>query len=216
MDRKEYQKQYRLKNKDRLRASNKEYYLTNKDKINKRGKEYREKNKDRKRERDKVYGKQYRAKNKEKIKARMEPYMKEYREKNKDVIKVQRKEYRNANKDKLREKIKEWKLKNEQYIKIWQQSHQLIFLGKHITVDNIEKTFHCICCRFQGSTSLHHMKYDLNDPLKYTVELCRRCHTMWHVEESYLRFGKKKLLPAKELIVENTMELEEGIGGDGL
>jgi hypothetical protein len=177
MDIKEYQKQYRLKNKDKLRASNKEYYFNNKERIKPIQKKYRDANKDKIRERDK-----------------------KYRLKNKDRIR----KYKIKNRDRDRE------TKN-----IWSQSHQLTFLGKRITLDNIERTLSCMCCRFQGKTDLHHLKYDLSNPLKYTVELCDSCHVMWHLEEHYLKYGKKGVLPSKELIIENTMNLEEGIGGAG-
>jgi hypothetical protein len=148
----------------------------------------------------KEYHKQYYLDNKEKIKERGKKYYYD----NKEKCKTVRKKYRDENKEKVRKWVKEWR-----------QNHHLVFLGKQITLDNIERTLLCICCRFQGSTDLHHLKYDLNDPLKYTVELCGSCHALWHHEENYLRFGKKRILPSKELIIENTMNLEEGIGGAG-
>lgn len=167
MDKKEYQKQYRLKNKDRrreyMKKYRKQYYLTNKEKILKQKKQYGLDNKER--------IKQYYLKNQEKLKE----YSKQYYIENQETIKEKK--------------------------KVWNQNHQMYFLGKPIYLDKIEKTFSCMCCRFQGKTNLHHMKYDLNDPLKYTIELCDGCHVLFHMEENYLRFGIKKLLPAKELIM---------------
>ena len=75
---KEYDKQYRETNKDKIKERKKEYYETNKDKINEKNKEYYENNKDKKKERDKEY---YET-NKDKIKE----YQKEYRQKQKNKI----------------------------------------------------------------------------------------------------------------------------------
>ena len=71
---KQRNKEYREKNKDKIKAKKKEYCENNKDKI----KEYREKNKEK--------AKEYYENNKEKIN--------EYCEKNKDKIKERKKEYR--------------------------------------------------------------------------------------------------------------------------
>ena len=167
----------------------------------------------------KEYYKKWRLANRDKINTSN----KEYYIENKEKIKERQKEYRDVNKDKIRERDKKYRLKNKDRIRkykiknrdrdrerknVWSQSHQLTFLGKRITLDNIERTLSCICCRFQGSTDLHHLKYDLNNPLKYTVELCDSCHMLWHKEENYLRFGKKGILPAKELMIENGDEFQ--------
>ena len=70
----EYHKEYREQNKDKI----KEYREQNKDKIKERDKKYRERNKDRIKEYQKEYQKEY---------------GKEYREQNKDRIKEYQKEY---------------------------------------------------------------------------------------------------------------------------
>ena len=85
---KEYQKEYREKNKDKR----KEYREKNKDRLKDEAKEYREKNKDRL----KVKRKKYREKNKGKIKDEA----KKYREKNKDRLKDGAKKYREIKKKK--------------------------------------------------------------------------------------------------------------------
>ena len=58
-DRKEYQKEYYQKNKEKLQKQNREYYHKNKEKINKQHREYL---------------KEYRQKNKEKLKAKDKEY----------------------------------------------------------------------------------------------------------------------------------------------
>jgi hypothetical protein len=78
-DQKKYNKEYRIKNKDKIKEKrkewNKEYCIKNKDKI----KEYRIKNKDK--------NKEYYIKNKDIIKEKRKEYFKEYRIKNKDKFK---------------------------------------------------------------------------------------------------------------------------------
>jgi len=73
---KEYQKEYYLKNKEKLKEYQKEYELNNKEKIKERQKEYYLKNK----EKLKEYNEEYYSNNKEKLKE----YKKEYRLNNKD------------------------------------------------------------------------------------------------------------------------------------
>lgn len=85
MNKKEYQKQYRLKNKERIAEKKKQYYLDNKERIDE-------------------YQKQYRDANKE----RLAEYNKEYREENKERIAEKRKLYREKNKERIAEKKKEY------------------------------------------------------------------------------------------------------------
>lgn len=167
--------------KERMR----QYRLKNKDRIKEKKREYQLKHK----EEIRKWKIQYDLKNKERIKE----WTKQYNEKNRERFNERKRQYIRKNKDRVRE----WK-------RNWNQKHQMRFLGKIIYVDNIERTFQCSCCRFQGPTDLHHLKYDLNDPLKYTVELCDRCHMLWHFEENYLRFGIKRLLPVKESMIEKS------------
>ena len=152
---------------------------------------------------NKEYHKEYYKKWKKANRDRLREYKKQYQVENKEKIKEYMKKYSLENK----ERLKQYRVKNKEKIsndhKIWSQNHRLTFLDKRITVDFIERTFSCMCCRFQGSTNLHHIKYDLNDPLKYTVELCDSCHILWHWEDNYLRFGVKRFLPYKELMIEN-------------
>tara|TARA_R100000935_G_scaffold26672_1_gene46659 strand:- start:18594 stop:19106 length:513 start_codon:yes stop_codon:yes gene_type:complete len=86
-DRKAYDKEYREKNKEKI----KDYREKNKETIKQSNKEYREKNK----EKLKQGNKEFREKNK--------AYNKEYSEKNKEKIKEYKKDYYEKNKDRLRE-----------------------------------------------------------------------------------------------------------------
>ena len=90
---KEYDKQYRLNNKEKINKKEKEYRLNNKEYY----KEYRLNNKDKMKE----YTKEYQITNKNKLKE----YHKQYNENNKEKIKEQKKEYYENNKEKIRQKF---------------------------------------------------------------------------------------------------------------
>lgn len=122
MDEKEYNKQYQLKNKERLKIARKEYYEKNKERCSERCRKYREANKEKLKEKRKEYylnnkkkilgwQKKYRKNNPEKIKkCRQEYYQKNkekakrYRIENWGTIQARMKIYRQENKEKLREK----------------------------------------------------------------------------------------------------------------
>jgi len=67
-DKKQWQKEYREKNKEKLKLKSKEYSENNKQKIKEKGKEYREKNKKKIKIRHKECREKYKEINKEKIK----------------------------------------------------------------------------------------------------------------------------------------------------
>ena len=88
-DRRKYQRQYYLANRERLLAKQKKYAQENKDMLS-------------------AYWKEYRQKNKEKISARDKEYKKEYKEKNKKKIAERAKEYRARTVQKRKEYNSEW------------------------------------------------------------------------------------------------------------
>jgi len=87
-------KEWREKNKEKLKEKNKEYKENNKEKIKEYNKNYREKNKEKLQQKQKEYYEE----NKEKLQPTKE-YTKQYRENNKEKIK----QYREANRDKRKE-----------------------------------------------------------------------------------------------------------------
>jgi len=101
---KEQQKLYYEKNKERLKLRQRLYYQENKKGICIKVKEYEQKNKDLLNN----YRKQYRSENREKIKA----LNKSYREKHREALKESGKKYYEENKVDLIEKSKEYQLKN--------------------------------------------------------------------------------------------------------
>lgn len=101
-----YKKEWRKKNKERLREKKKEYRKNNRAMLAKMEKDWYEKNKERVAQR----GKSYREKNKEKIRERT----KEYRRKNKDKFKKRSKEYYEKNKEACKRNNKEWAKNNRE------------------------------------------------------------------------------------------------------
>jgi len=93
-------KEWKEKNKEKIKEYNKQYRENNKEQILEQKQEYYQNNK----ETQKKKVKEHYQKNKEKIKKRV----KEYRENNKDKIKEQKKEYRENNKTKIKEQKKEY------------------------------------------------------------------------------------------------------------
>ena len=103
---KENDKQYRDKNKDKIKIQKTQYRDKNKDKIKIQKIQYRKINKERIRENSKIYTKQNRERikiHREKNKERIRENSKIYREKNKERIREKGKIYREQNIDKLRE-----------------------------------------------------------------------------------------------------------------
>ena len=91
--RKEYKKEYNLKNKEKISEYTKEYNFKNKERIKERKKEYNLKNREHKKE-----------------------WQKEWNLKNKEYIKEYKKEYNLKNKEHLKKIKKEWHLKNPREI----------------------------------------------------------------------------------------------------
>ena len=124
-------KEYKTKNKDKIKERKKEYYQANKDKIINRVKEYEENNKDKINEQYKKY---YQA-NKDKIINRV----KEYKKNNKDKIKEQQRQYYEKNRDneikrvtlyrinnidKIKEYKKEYRKNNKDYFKAYSKAYR--------------------------------------------------------------------------------------------
>lgn len=99
-----------------------EYKLKNKEKIKNRDKKYREENKeiikikrDENKDKNKEYGKQYYLKDENKVKRKI--YIKDYVLKNEESIKIKRKEYREKNKEIISIKDKAYRNTNKLEIK---------------------------------------------------------------------------------------------------
>lgn len=116
IDRKEYMKQYRLENKDKLKEQQKQYHLDNKEKRNKQSVLYNIENKDKIQQYQKQYGKLWRKENGKQYyldnKDRILEQTKLSHLKHKDSISKRKKRYCLDNKDKVREWTRQWRLNN--------------------------------------------------------------------------------------------------------
>jgi len=110
-------------------------------------------------------------------------YMKGYYKQNRE----KRLEYQNQFRKNNPNKMKDWYEKNPQKIPFYR--HRLLnFKGKQITLENSPRIGVCSNCgRSVESgvikrTQIHHLKYDDNNPLDHTIELCVRCHRQEHAK----------------------------------
>jgi len=71
-------------------------------------------------------------------------------------------------------------------IKKKSRSNRIRFRGKEVRFDEAPRTNKCSNCgkvypdELDRRTCLHHLKYDLDDPLAHTIELCTECHARLH------------------------------------
>ena len=59
------------------------------------------------------------------------------------------------------------------------------FQGRTKSVGRNPRTGICSLCRHKGQTDIHHMRYDRNDLLAHTIELCDSCHNKQRVGSHY-------------------------------
>lgn len=133
---KEYRKEYHLKNKEKQNEKSKKYHESHKNEIHGRQKEYRENNK----EKIKKKKQEYCENNKEKIKKRVKKYLdankeqlkenrKAYDLKNKDRIiayrKIHHAEYYEKNKDKIKERVKQFCIDNKEHVRVYKKDHRI-------------------------------------------------------------------------------------------
>jgi 5-methylcytosine-specific restriction endonuclease McrA len=95
MTQKEYQQQWYLKNRERLRIKHKARYWANREKVLAQNRQWYEQNRDRKKEYDRIYAK----KNQAKLQAYRRKYGPAYREKNGDLLREKGRAYYAANKE---------------------------------------------------------------------------------------------------------------------
>jgi len=64
------------------------------------------------------------------------------------------------------------------------------YKGKQIFVGINPRSGTCSECNYKGITQMHHLKYDDENPLAHTIELCNSCHHKQHerVRDSKGRF----------------------------
>lgn len=103
--------------------------------------------------------------------------------KNKEQENQYCKEYYNKNKEYFKEYFAK---RTKEYVKN-NNSKRLKYKDKQIRIKQNIKTGYCSRCSnniYDGScnlTSLHHIRYNDDDPLKHTIELCNPCHRKQHI-----------------------------------
>ena len=119
----EYQREYYLRNRDKIVEQRQEHYQANKDEILERGKKYRQANKDKaaeryQRNRDEriAYSREYKQRNKDKIA--------EYNQQNRDKLAERSREYRQQNKEKVAECRRRYYYKNKDRIAKYMREHR--------------------------------------------------------------------------------------------
>src|SRR5262245_42437802 len=78
-----------------------------------------------------------------------------------------------------------WRANNPEMIKQHNRKYRprvLSYKGKRVMLKVAPRTHKCSNCGKIGYTQMHHLQYDDNDPLAYTVELCVICHRLAHGE----------------------------------
>lgn len=120
----EYQKDYNLRNKDKISERAKRYRQEHCEEIQERQKRYREEN----REKNKEYQKQYRQENKEELREKTKQYrqdhreeirerQKRYRQEHREELQERQKRYREEHVDELSEKAKQYRQEHREEIR---------------------------------------------------------------------------------------------------
>lgn len=76
--------------------------------------------------------------------------------------------------------------------------NRILFQGKSILLKNNPRKNVCSKCGNKGYTHMHHTKYDFNNILKHTKELCPSCHTKEGWKLGQIK-GRPRLLKQKEM-----------------
>lgn len=72
---------------------------------------------------------------------------------------------------------------NKKLRKSWSKrssQKRITFKNKRVYITFNPRTGICTNCGKQGKTNMHHEKYDENNPLNHTIELCVSCHKKHH------------------------------------
>jgi len=98
---------------------------------------------------------------------------------------------------KPREKMPTINDKNREY---WKK-RTMTWNKKKLSFDHPIKTGVCYFCKRHGrlqmakSTALHHVKYDNNDPLDWTIEVCTKCH--YQIDKGNKKIIDRHFAPSK-------------------
>lgn len=192
LQRKEYLRNYYIKNRERLLLKSRKYRETNPDVIKQRKKDYYEKNKEiiNARRREERLSMTPEDKEKERQRHR------EYRQKHAEEIKKQKHLYYMAHKSEHREAGRKWRKRNRARLAAKSKIYRLLNPGKVIETRRLAeertggasfKVYHALKtgrlvrqkCEVCGATKTEAHHDDYNEPLKVRW-LCRKHHEEWH------------------------------------
>lgn len=188
-EKKEYLKQWRIKNKEKIKVQSKEYRDSHKEERKEYGKQYRLENIEERKEYEKEYynihkeekkesQKQYRDSHKEEHKK----YEKEWRIKNKEKIKKHKKEYNDAHKEERKNYLNKNKEKHtiarKKYAKSLKFKKYNITEEKYIEIFNKQQGCCNICGRHQNEMKIAlHIDHD-HKTKKIRGLLCFKCNSL--------------------------------------
>jgi hypothetical protein len=173
IEKKEYNKQWRLKNKELIKEYQKKYRIENKEKTKEYHKQYRENNKEKIKEKEK----KYRIENKEKVKERS----KNWKLNNKEKQKETQKQYYLNNESyriKARERSKKWQLNNLEKLK----ESRKIYQKNRRKTDSLYK----LSTNFRSLIGLYFRKNGYTKKSKcYEILQCSFEHFKEHIEKQF-------------------------------
>jgi len=112
-------------------------------------------------------------------------WSKDYYKKNTEKIKKMTKAWAESNLEKTRKYKREWGRNHPTSVKKI-QGRRITFKGKRFMLKENPRTGICSNCNKSVNngeikkTHMHHEKYDENNPLAHTIELCAGCHSKTH------------------------------------
>jgi len=110
----------------------------------------------------------------------MNEYQRKWLKTNYTDYRIRRDAYEEAHKEEIEKYQKEYNIINRE-TKLEYAKKSFRYKNKKIHLKENPRTGVCYFCNKQNTlTHIHHIKYDDNDPLANTIELCRSCHTRWH------------------------------------
>lgn len=177
-------REYYLKNKERIKQKVREYRTNNRDLVLEKRKEYVQRNKDKidywiKNNRQKINEtrKKWYYKNRDK----MLEYMRNWMNENYEEYRLRRDAYEEANKDMIVENRKQY-YETHRPIKLEYSKRRFRYKDKKLIAPTNPRKGICFFCEEKNIlTHIHHMKYDDENPLDFTIELCVSCHRKMHM-----------------------------------
>jgi len=151
--RKQWKKQYREANKEKIAKQDKQYREAHKEQRKQYDKQYKEANKEKIAEYMKQYNKQWQKDHEEDLKN----YRKQWYEDHREEAQEQRKEYYKNNKDRFSQWAKEYRENNkEKYLQYQKQYHKQHYEANKEQIAEYQKQYKSQLCEYNGKTITLH------------------------------------------------------------